>query len=344
MCTTCPRADGLHPGQPAGKDPTGHYVFSPDGKSLFVSLVEHRGRCSSMKTASVRSGTHSQDEPTSPLMAGTLNPIYTPAGDRLVTERLPALVRDAANGRDRGSRVSLAGVGAICRPSGRSYHAHRAFEDRVRLWQVSAEAEPLADRGTDQKASMTGSVANRKWRGFNAFRSGRLRADGRIAVSLAEGAGGQELIRLSRSRNRSPLRQARVALPRLDRPRAVAFSPDGRCFATGSNPETATRASSDSGTRRTGRLRFPPIPHSNWVAALAFQPDGKVLAAGDYDGLVRFWDTSTGREIGRPLAQGEIVLSLAYSPDGTMIAVGLASDEGQVRHSALGYQDAPTHR
>jgi hypothetical protein len=60
--------------------------------------------------------------------------------------------------------------------------------------------------------------------------------------------------------------------------------------------------------------------------ALAFQPDGKVLASGDYSGLVRLWDTSTGKEIGRPLPQREIVLSLAYSPDGKMLAVGLSND------------------
>jgi hypothetical protein len=76
-------------------------------------------------------------------------------------------------------------------------------------------------------------------------------------------------------------------------------------------------------------LRFPPLPHTNYVAALAFQPDGKVLAAGDYSGLVRLWDTSTGKEIGRPLPQGEIVLSLAYSPDGKIVAVGLAVDYGK---------------
>ncbi len=91
----------------------------------------------------------------------------------------------------------------------------------------------------------------------------------------------------------------------------------------------ATQASSDSGTRARAGCLLPPIPHTNWVAALAFQPDGKVVAAGDYDGLVRFWDTSTGKEIGRPLPQGEMVLSLAYSPDGTMLAVGLASEKGK---------------
>jgi tetratricopeptide (TPR) repeat protein len=68
------------------------------------------------------------------------------------------------------------------------------------------------------------------------------------------------------------------------------------------------------------------MPCTNYVRALAFQPDGQVLASGDYSGLVRLWDTATGREIGRPLAQGEIVLSLTYSPDGKILAVGLAED------------------
>jgi WD40 repeat protein len=68
------------------------------------------------------------------------------------------------------------------------------------------------------------------------------------------------------------------------------------------------------------------MPHTNYVAALAFRPDGRVLAAGDFNGLVRLWDTSTGREIGRPLPQGKIVMSLAFSPDGTMLAAGLSDD------------------
>jgi tetratricopeptide (TPR) repeat protein len=73
-------------------------------------------------------------------------------------------------------------------------------------------------------------------------------------------------------------------------------------------------------------LLFAPIPHTNYVSAIAFHPDGKLVATGDYSGLVRTWDVSTGREIGRPLDQGEIVLALSFSPDGKMLAVGLASD------------------
>jgi Flp pilus assembly protein TadD len=108
--------------------------------------------------------------------------------------------------------------------------------------------------------------------------------------------------------------------------RVAAFSPDGRIVATGSYPSGRVAGEVRIWDAATGVLRCPPIPHTNYVSALAFRPDGKVLAAGDYNGLVRFWDTATGKEIGRPLRQGEIVLSLAYSPDGTILAVGLAGD------------------
>ncbi len=310
----------------AGGQGLSSLLFSPDGKSLFGSLSEIEG-------VAFRQNGYGQiwdvvtGRPRSPLMAGTGGPIYTLAGDRvLTTTEFLGSVRDAATGSERGSRLLTGGPTAL-HPDGRTILTN-AFDKSALLWQVSADAEPLPDGGTDKKVTPTGSVANRRWRGMNAFRSGRLRADGQIAVSLADGAGGQELIRLS-----DPATGRPSGRPALHYPgwivRAVAFSPDGQCFATGSNPDGRHAGELRLWDATTGRLRFPPIPYTNWVGALAFQLDGEVLAAGDYDGLVRFWDTSTGREIGRPLAQGEMVLSLAFSPDGTMIAVGLASEKGK---------------
>ena len=282
----------------------------------------------SINTASVRSGTQPQDDRQLPSWQATTGaPIYTPAGDRLLAEiEYRQSVHDAATASERGSRLLVGGPTAL-HPDGHTVLTN-AFEQYALLWQVSADAEPLADGGTGKKVTPTGSVANRRWRGLNAFRSGRLRADGQIAVSLADGAGGQELIRLSDPATGRPIGRPAPHYPGWI-VRAVAFSPDGRCFATGSNPETRYASELRLWDASTGRLRFPPMPHTNWIAALAFHPDGKVVAAGDYDGLVRFWDTSTGREIGRPLPQGEMVLSLAYSPDGTVLAVGLASEKGK---------------
>jgi WD40 repeat protein len=62
------------------------------------------------------------------------------------------------------------------------------------------------------------------------------------------------------------------------------------------------------------------------IEAVAFSPDGKVLAAGLGDGTVRLVNPATRATIGRPLATGtSAVASLAFSPDGRTLAVGTAN-------------------
>ena len=160
--------------------------------------------------------------------------------------------------------------------------------------------------------------------------SGQVAAGGwpdrRLAGRWCGGTGIDPIIG---SRNRSPLRKARAALPRLDRA-CGRLQPRRPMLRDREQPGDSLRRRAPTLGREHGpaagsRRCRTPTGSRHWPSS----PTARSLAAGDYDGLVRFWDTSTGREIGRPLPQGEMVLSLAYSPDGTMLAVGLASEKGK---------------
>ena len=75
-----------------------------------------------------------------------------------------------------------------------------------------------------------------------------------------------------------------------------------------------------------------PVP----VVALAFQPDGKALAAGGYH-EVTLWDATDGRLLRRVGNVARQTLALAYSPDGSTLAVagGTPGSAGEVRLVSL---------
>jgi len=60
--------------------------------------------------------------------------------------------------------------------------------------------------------------------------------------------------------------------------------------------------------------------HAGPIPALAFSPDGEILASGGKGGLVRLWHPPT--EYGVLSSSTESVHSLAFSPDGSVVAFG----------------------
>jgi predicted NACHT family NTPase len=58
------------------------------------------------------------------------------------------------------------------------------------------------------------------------------------------------------------------------------------------------------------------------VRSVIFSPDGKLLAIGDTDGVVRLWEASSGREIWTCKGHSNVVESVAFSPDGKILASG----------------------
>ena len=58
------------------------------------------------------------------------------------------------------------------------------------------------------------------------------------------------------------------------------------------------------------------------VYSVAFSPDGKLFATGGSDGVIRWWDAASGKELLTCRGHENAVISVAFSPDGEGLASG----------------------
>src|SRR5262245_8486157 len=87
------------------------------------------------------------------------------------------------------------------------------------------------------------------------------------------------------------------------------ISPDGKLTVTVAGN---TISIEDSQTQRVlARMQG----HKDTVTALAFSPDGKMIASGGADKMVSLWDVPTGRQL-RRMEVPEAVREVAFSNDG----------------------------
>ncbi len=107
---------------------------------------------------------------------------------------------------------------------------------------------------------------------------------------------------------------------------SVAFSRDGTLLATRGwwqDPPHSIKLW-DVASRT---LRVTLEGHTDQINALAFSPDGALLASGSGNGRlgddgVRLWDVASRKEIAAIEVTGDGVWSVAFSPDGTILAWG----------------------
>ena len=105
-----------------------------------------------------------------------------------------------------------------------------------------------------------------------------------------------------------------------DHGRAVAYSPDGKLFATGAERVVLWDSAS--------MTRVVPLEYESVVWSVAFSPDGRWLVSTHGDGSILVWDVAN-RELAANLRQHSGgVRGLALSPDGTKLAT--ASEDHSV--------------
>ncbi len=81
---------------------------------------------------------------------------------------------------------------------------------------------------------------------------------------------------------------------------------------------------------RQARIALRPLAGLSSGDSVAFSPDGKMIATGGRDGIIRLWDTASQQEIGTPMSSdASPVDAVAFSPDGTTLAS--ANTDGNVQ-------------
>lgn len=125
---------------------------------------------------------------------------------------------------------------------------------------------------------------------------------------------------------------------------AVAFSPDGRWAATaGGNSDY--EAGQDDFAIRLWNVNSPAAPirflvgHTRRVRAIAFNPDGLLLASAGDDGQIKLWDTLNGDGLHTLSGGAGPVLSLTFVPGTARLLAG--GEDHFIRQWDL---DAPMER
>lgn len=220
---------------------------------------------------------------------------FSPDGKRLVA------VGDAGNGR----------------------RADKSGGEPFRLWDAetgelswkAAEIDPPAEflavaYSPDGKTLAVGGRSGALFRGFNP----------KIGV-----------LRLHDSRTGDLIRD----IPGIDDVWALAFSPDGKTLAVGTNSNgRVLRFDAETWTLKDET----PISRPT---SLAFSPDGETLAVGQLgpagqQGSVTLIDQAGGAEPRGFATQPESILSVAFSPDGKHLATGGYDKTARVYHVETG--------
>jgi WD40 repeat protein len=203
---------------------------------------------------------------------------------------------------------------------------HTRYSGGVVLWDPATGKEKARLQHSPQRgvSQIAFSPDGRTIAAFESWREGRGN-EHRTQVALWDVAGGK----------------VRATIP-LEHGSGLAFSPDGNTLVLSAMVREGGRWLGGQVRRwdaATGKeLPAWPNPpgHKTSCAALAFSPDGRLLAGCDYMGNVHLWEAAKGGvQATWQVEEARRVTSVSFSPDGRTLAVAVGGNRDS-RHPEPG--------